>query len=357
MQQLRLILLPFGWIYALIVEGIKLCYRLGWLKRKRFEVATVVIGNLSTGGTGKTPHVEYILKHIAPFHNTTVLSRGYGRKSKGVYWVDAKKDDALQAGDEPLQMARKFEEVAVVLAEKRAEAIPLILSRLPQTQLLLLDDAMQHWPVRADSYIMLTSYQQPFFRDYPLPAGNLREFRCNYKRADILMVSKCPADLKESERQRLLQKLRPQKHQKVFFSYFKYGELYQYQQSQQRISWEELSEYSVFLLTGIANPKLLEERLHSKAAKFSSISYRDHYNYQQTDWNNIQKKYLKFKEKEEKTIFLTTEKDIVRLAPLLDKDTEIFIAPVEVEIAFGEAAAFQRAIIEVMYKKKGYPAS
>jgi tetraacyldisaccharide 4'-kinase len=356
-QKLRLILLPLGWVYALVVEGIKMTYRLGWQKRKRFEVATVVVGNLSTGGTGKTPHVEYILKHLSPFHEMTVLSRGYGRTSKGIHWVSVE-DSALEAGDEPLQIARKFEQVAVVLAEKRVAAVPEILSRLPQTQLLVLDDAMQHWPVLADSYIMISTYQKPFFQDFPLPAGNLREFRFNYKRADIILISKCPKEIKEDDRKHYLKRIKPLAHQKVFFSYFKYGELYQFQQSQERISWDQIEGYAVFLLTGLANPKPLEDRLRTKAAALKTIRYRDHHNYTNSDWAQIKKAYLKFREQQSADcIFVTTEKDVVRLAPLLDPDFSIFIAPVEVEIAFGEAAAFQRAIVEVMYKKKGYPAS
>ncbi len=355
MHKLRLLLLPFAWTYALVVEGIKWSYRLGWKKAQRSEVATIVVGNLSVGGTGKTPHVEYILRHLGAFHQFAVLSRGYGRSSKGILRVNIQ-NNAQEAGDEPLQLARKFEEVPVVLAEKRALAIPKILRWHPQTQCILLDDAMQHWALRADSYLMLSTYAQPFFRDFPLPAGNLREFRYNYKRADIIIISKCPEDIGVKERQQYLHWIRPYPHQKIFFSYFQYGDLYQFRQSQERISWKVLPNYAVFLVTGVANPKPLEQKLEQHCQVLKTVRYADHYNYKAEDWARIQKRFLRFKESmNTPAILVTTEKDAMRLELVTTDELELFLAPVEVEIAFGEAAALQRAIVEVLYKKKGYP--
>lgn len=353
-KTLRLILLPFSWLYGLIVEAIKFSYRQGWQTSRRFEVATIVVGNLSTGGTGKTPHVEYVVAHLKHYHKLAVLSRGYGRKTKGFRNV-LPTDKANDSGDEPLQIAQKFPTVPVFVAEKRVEGILRIMRQQPQVQLVVLDDAMQHWPLRADCYMMLSTYEAPFFNDFVLPAGNLREFRFNYRRADIIIISKCPATISEADAQVFIQKLAPKPTQKVFFSYFKYGLPFCFNEPEKRLQWNELAEYHILMVTGIANPSPIVTELKSHNCSFELLSYVDHHRFELKDWHNIQKKLKSLETKTKKSLLLTTEKDATKLSAFIDDSVSLFVLAVEVEIAFGKAAFLQRALVEVMYKKKGYP--
>ena len=356
MKSLRLLLLPFGILYASVVEIIKYLYQAGWLRSKRSEIATIVIGNLSTGGTGKTPHAEYIINYLWKFHKIAVLSRGYGRKSKGFRAV-LPVDNAEETGDEPLQIAKKFPEVPVFVSEKRPEGIEKILKAKPETQLLILDDAMQHWPLRADSYIMLTTWQQPFFNDYPLPAGSLREFRNGYKRANIIIVSKCPKDISVQQKDEFLRYLNPLPKQKVFFSYFEYSNPYLFEKPDQSIALEQLDSRQVLLITGIAIPEVMEAALIQQGASLHKIRYADHHFYDNHDILYIFKKWKEISAKSENSIIITTEKDATRLSKLFPQNIPLYILPVNVEIAFDKAPELQRALVEVMYRKKGYPGS
>lgn len=351
---LRKLLLPFSWLYGIVVEGIKLTYRLGWKKSKRFEVPMVVVGNLSTGGTGKTPHVEYILKTVGNYYHISVLSRGYGRTTKGLRWVSPD-DKAIESGDEPLQIAQKYPNVPVVVAEKRAAAVPQILNRQPQTQLLLLDDAMQHWPISGDSYLMLSTYEQPFFTDFVLPAGNLREFRFNYKRANIILITKCPPNITPQQRRKFLHKLRPKRGQQVFFSYFKYGIPYAINDNKLLLSWELLNSYTILLISGIANPSNLIEEIKQYTTDITAMEYKDHHNYSRTDWDSIESCFHELQQAGKPALILSTEKDAVRLRPFYKQGIPLYIIPIEVEIAFNQGTDFQRSLIEVIYKKRGYP--
>jgi tetraacyldisaccharide 4'-kinase len=356
MNRLRLLLLPLSLLYGTVVEVIKYLYKSGWLKSKRSEKAVIVLGNLSVGGTGKTPHAEYIINYLWKFHRIAVLSRGYGRKSRGFRMVLAA-DAVEEVGDEPLQIANKFPEVPVFVSEKRPEGIEKILKAKPETQLLILDDAMQHWPLRADSYIMLTTWQQPFFNDYPLPAGNLREFRKGYKRADIIIVSKCPKDISEKQKDEFLRNLNPLPKQKVFFSYFEYSNPYLFEKPDQSMGLEQLDSRQVLLLTGIANPEVMEAALIQQGASIHKIRYADHHRFDHEDVQLILKKWKEISAKSENSIIITTEKDATRLSKLFPSEIPLYVLPVNVEIAFNKAPELQRALVEVMYKKKGYPGS
>ncbi len=354
MNYLRLLLLPLGWLYGLIVEAIKYSYRIGWQKARRFEAATIVIGNLSVGGTGKTPHVEYVVNHLGKYHPVSVLSRGYSRKTKGFRKVNIN-DRADQSGDEPLQIARKFPNIPVYVCEKRASAIDIIIQKQMQTQMIVLDDAMQHWPLKADCYIMLSTWEKPFFKDFPLPAGNLREFRFNYKRADIIIISKCPVDLTPTAAENYMRVIKPSSKQKVFFSHFKYGDLYLSLDPAQKIPLEHLEGRKILLVTGIANPEIMEKELIGRGCELECLRYSDHYIFSDKDWRKILNKWKEISEKFSNALFLTTEKDATRLTPFLSDEIQLYVLPVEVEIAFGKASELQRSLVEVMYKKKGYP--
>jgi tetraacyldisaccharide 4'-kinase len=223
--------------------------------------------------------------------------------------------------------------------------------------MLVLDDAMQHWPVRADSYIMLTTWQQPFFSDYPLPAGNLREFRNGYKRADIIIVSKCSPDISFEESNAFLKKIKPLPAQKVFFSFFRYSDPYLYSAPERTMPLEQLDSRKVLLITGIANPEIMEKELINCGASLLRMRYPDHHRFSEEDFRKIIKKWKEISVKSENCILITTEKDATRLDGLVNGSIPLYVLPVKVDIAFGKAPELQRALIEVMYKKKGYPTS
>jgi len=350
LKYLRLLLLPLGWCYGLIVEGIKWSYRMGLKKAQRFSIPTIVVGNLSTGGTGKTPHVEYLLEVLSSHYQLAVLSRGYGRKTKGFKWVQTD-DLAIDVGDEPLQIRQKFPAIPVVVAEKRARAIPKIIKELSQTELLLLDDAMQHWPVLADTYILLTAYQDPFYKDYILPAGNLREFRHNYKRAEIIIVTKCPKSLSIQERQQFINKLQPRKGQAVFFSSIRYQTPYALRNQQHILPWELLNDYQILLITGIAKPNSLVTEVQSYAKHIELLRFPDHHTYTPSNWKQIEQQLEKMQQKGKVLIF-TTEKDAERLRVVATVTAPIFIVPISIEIAFQQADKLQQLLTLMIKHKK-----
>ena len=193
------------------------------LKSKSFDVPIVAIGNLSVGGTGKTPHIEYFIRLFQKKKKIAVVSRGYGRKTRGFFYVE-KNSLAANVGDEPLQIKRHFPEITVAVCEKRTVAIRNLMEATEKPQLILLDDAFQHRAVRANCYVLLTTYQQRFTNDFVLPYGRLRESRKGYRRADVIIVTKCPLSISKKEKQVIVAEIAPFSHQKVFFSFLKYGD-------------------------------------------------------------------------------------------------------------------------------------
>ncbi|RME96755.1 MAG: tetraacyldisaccharide 4'-kinase, partial [Bacteroidetes bacterium] len=217
----RILLAPFSLLYGLAVSLRNAFYRAGLLKSMRFSVPVISVGNLSVGGAGKTPHIEYLIRLLREHIQVATLSRGYSRKTRGFLTVE-RQHNAEQVGDEPLQFKRKFPDIGVYVAEDRAFAIPQIMAAQPDTQLILLDDAFQHRAVLPGLNILLTEYDNLFTRDYLLPAGRLREWRSAYERADVIVVSKCPPDLTQTDARRIRVEINPLPHQKIFFSYYAY---------------------------------------------------------------------------------------------------------------------------------------
>ncbi|HKL04098.1 MAG TPA: tetraacyldisaccharide 4'-kinase, partial [Cryomorphaceae bacterium] len=207
MKKIRLIFLPFSWIYALIVWLRNKLYDWGVFQSSRVSVKTIVIGNLALGGTGKTPHIEYVLKLLND-QNIAVLSRGYGRKTKGTVFANSDAT-AETVGDEPLQIALKFPHIPVVVDEDRLRGIESIRQKFPQTQAIVLDDALQHRKLKGGLNILLTTFSNPFFRDRYLPAGNLRDHKIRARQSDAILVTKCPINISESTIQSFNKRLLP----------------------------------------------------------------------------------------------------------------------------------------------------
>lgn len=339
----KLLLAPVSLLYGMGVGFRNWAYRRGILRGISFSVPVISVGNLSVGGAGKTPHIEYLIRLLDPYLNIATLSRGYRRKTRGFLVVEPTMT-VEEAGDEPLQYARKFPDVLVTVAEERAFAIPEIVGRRPDTQLVLLDDAFQHRAVKPGLNVLLTQYALPFTRDYLLPSGRLREWRSGYARADVIVVSKCPPDLDRAAADALTEELDPLPHQRVFFSYYRYATPYYLLDHRYRLRMEE--GIDILLLSAIANTDYLIEHLRTSARTVRSLEYADHHYFSGPDMANLKKRFEELEGKHRAIV--TTEKDATRLAVhhefIAAERLPVFVLPVEVNFHFGEGEVFDELV-------------
>lgn len=329
------ILLPLAWLYGLGVRLRNMLFDAGILKSKSYDMLVISVGNLTVGGTGKTPHTEYLIRLLSGQHRVAVLSRGYKRKSKGFVLADAK-TPMEQIGDEPYQMKRKFgDEVRVAVDKDRCHGIEQLTlpSMQPPVDVVILDDAYQHRYVKPGLNILLMDYHRLTYYDKLLPAGRLREPCSSIKRADIIIVSKCPLYITPMDMRGIEQSLKVEKWQHLFFSTFRYGDLYPLFSAKKKkgITMEELKSYKspILLVSGIASPKQLEYDL-AKINTFSTCSFSDHHQFTERDIKTIESQY-------KGGIIITTEKDATRLLALgakafrTDIAKAIYVLPVEVD--------------------------
>ncbi|TRZ41498.1 tetraacyldisaccharide 4'-kinase [Robertkochia solimangrovi] len=305
MRILRKLLLPFSWLYGIVVFIRNLMYDSGWLKSMSYDFPVICIGNLSVGGTGKSPMTEYVIRLLSPKFKIAVLSRGYKRLSDGFVMAS----DAIgvkDLGDEPYQYHRKFKDIAVAVDADRQNGINELRERT-SAEVIILDDAFQHRKVKAGLNILLTVYGDIYKDDHLLPAGNLRDNKSQSKRADIIIVTKCPIELPIEAQKDVSKRLALEEGQRLYFSTITYEEhIYG---SNSKMSLEELKNEEVTLVTGIANPGPLLHFLKSRDISFEHLSYPDHHNFSPMEIKFLQKKHF----------VLTTEKDFVRLEDELDK--------------------------------------
>lgn len=299
----------------------------GIIEQKSHSVKIISVGNIRVGGTGKTPFVEYLIKALSPYFNLAILSRGYGRKTKGFIHLQPH-HSASEVGDEPLLIYKRNPNTLVAVCEERNKGVENILKNSPKTNLIILDDAYQHRYINRDINILLTEYNRPFFKDRVIPYGRLREYRKGYKRASYIVVTKCPP-LNEKQKQNFVFKLKPLQHQKIFFSNIVYKLPYHIKNKENQIN---LSDYKVLLLTGIANNQHIVEYLNSITQVVDTITFSDHHNFTEKDKIQIKNRYNRFSESN--TILLTTEKDAMRLQ---DFETDIYVLPIDIEVhQYGE---------------------
>lgn len=306
-----------------------LLFDIGLLRSKRFNVPVIGVGNLRTGGTGKTPHAEYLIRLLKDQYRVALLSRGYKRKSKG-FKVAGADSGINDIGDEPLQMHKKFPDIVVAVHEKRTKGIKLILKQFPDVDVIILDDAFQHRYVTPGLNFLLTGYYNPFFNDFLLPVGNLREAKCRAKRADALIVTKTPSVLSPLDRRFFLKKLEKHKLEPVFFSTFRYLGLKPLTSSINTTPPKRIK--SIFLLTGIANTTALEEYLKTKSKELHVYKYRDHHQFTAKNLKALRSHFDKTISYSK--IVVTTEKDAMRLQhpKLLEQlaGLPVYYLPVEV---------------------------
>jgi tetraacyldisaccharide 4'-kinase len=344
MKLLRLLLFPFSILYGIGVLLRNLAYDFGLLKSIRFQLPVISVGNLAVGGSGKSPMTEYLINLLKWNFTLAMVSRGYGRKTTGFRFVD-ENDTVEKSGDEPLQIKRKFEGITVVVCESRVEAIEQIEW---ENDLIILDDAFQHRAVNPGLSILLFEYSSFQKFQFLLPAGNLREPMLQKKRADIVVVTKCPQTLDEPQRQNIASTLNLNVNQSLFFSYLKYGKLKSVYEDRISRTMNSLNNAStIILLSGIANPKPLIDVLHGSEAKLIHHEYPDHHNFTE---KNIAKLVREISELEEgDNLIITTEKDAQRLNSNKFKNQlkgiPVFYLPVEADFNEPEKTSFNNLII------------
>ncbi len=301
MKRLRFLLYPFSILYNAITGLRNLCFNKRWMPSVSFDTSVIAVGNLSTGGTGKTPMIEYLVDQHKN-KSIAVLSRGYGRKTNGYIEVNESHTADL-VGDEPLQLKQKFKNhLTVAVCEDRVAGIHKLLEKR-DFEYIFLDDAFQHRHVKAQHYILLTSYQEPYYADYLLPAGNLRESRGGARRADSIVVTKCPPDLTSKEMTAIENKINPLPTQQVYFSSIEYASFAH--NEDQSINIDELMDKKILAITGIAKPQYFVEFL-KQYGPVSHMKFADHYEYKKADFKNMSGYDL----------LITTEKDFVKLSRL-----------------------------------------
>lgn len=340
LRTLRILLFPFSLIYGLIVIVRNFLFDRKVIKCVSFDLPVIAVGNLSAGGTGKSPMVEYLLKILKNKYKIATLSRGYKRKTTG-YLLAGAQTNASEIGDEPMQFHRKFPEVAVAVGEERIVAIPQLLQERPEIEVIILDDAFQHRSVKPGFNILLTEYRKLFTRDFFLPTGDLRDSPSSYKRADTIVVTKSPINLSLEEKEVIKKELNPLPHQKIFFTVIDYGRPYHI------LNKEETTinvTDEVLLVCGIANPEPFKNYVSAESKSCSLLSFPDHHAFTNNDIKEIKKKFYAIDSKQK--LIITTEKDAVRLLEY-EKEWEAipaFVIPVQHKFLFGEGMQFDNIV-------------
>src|SRR5205814_7348383 len=305
----RILFLPFAIIYWFIIWLRNFFYDKNIFRSASFGLPIICVGNLSLGGTGKSPMVEFLVEHLKNKFRIATLSRGYKRKTSG-YALANENATALDIGDEPMLFHLKFPDVPVAVGEERLVAIPQLLHDRPETQAIILDDAFQHRAINAGLNILLTDYNNLFTRDFYLPTGDLRDVKSSYKRAHVIVVTKCKPFLTENERNKIIEEIKPLATQHIFFAANLYPAPYHIIRHHETVSLPPDAE--ILLVTGIANPQPLKDLVMDHSETYYMLHYPDHHIFTIDDWKDIKKRFDKIDS--EKKIILTTEKDAVRLS-------------------------------------------
>ncbi len=334
MQLLRYLFFPFTPIYYIVTWVRNKLYDKGIKSSKSYDLPLICVGNLSAGGTGKSPMIEYLVRLLKQDYKVVTLSRGYGRQTKG-YILGDHTATALTLGDEPFQFYSKYgKDIMVSVSEDRQKGITQLLDSPLKPEVILLDDAYQHRKVSAGLTILLSTYSNLYTNDWVLPLGNLREPRKGAKRAQLIVITKCPIDLSDKEKEVIKNKIKPNTNQELFFSSISYPK--SGIGINDSIPLESLSGFT--LVTGIANANPLVNFLKSKGLKFNHIEYKDHYRFTEKD-------VIQFNKKE---VIVTTEKDYSRLKVFDSLKNNLYYIPIEIII--NEKEKFDKLVKEFVIK-------
>jgi tetraacyldisaccharide 4'-kinase len=325
----RILLFPFSWLYYLITQIRNSLYDRGIKPSVKFDLPVICVGNLVVGGSGKTPMIEHLVRLLQSNYNVATLSRGYGRTTKGIRIADDG-DNASTIGDEPYQFYSKFgSRITVAVGEERALAIPTILQERPETQIILLDDGFQHRRVQPGFSILLTDYNRPFYDDFLLPSGRLRESRGNARRADVIVVTKCPQEISADEMITIEKCIRNYAEKPVFFTSIRYGNVTPF------LTHETTPSQDVVLITGISNARPLVHYTSHNFNLVKHLKFDDHHNYTTDDIDTI----VNLSKGNDNLSYITTEKDKVKLdVPSFSeklKGLSMFYMPIEIDFVKG----------------------
>lgn len=335
---MKIFWMPLAWLYHLVLFFRHLSYDTGLISSRAYAFPVICVGNLSLGGTGKTPHIEYLIRLLKPAWRIATLSRGYGRITRG--YLEATPDlTASEIGDEPRQFASKFPDISVAVDERRVRGIQKLRKKTSPPEIVLLDDAFQHRKVKAGLNLLLTDYHQLYSDDFLFPAGQLRDTKSSAKRAQAIIVTKTPAIFSPFLEENLRSRLKPKHDQLLFFSYIKYGGFVPVSSKEKNCLTKNPS--SILLVTGIANAYPLKEHLGTRCNELVEISYPDHHAYTEKDFLKISNAFGAILGKNK--LIVTTEKDAMRF-----KDSPYFrilenlpLCYVPIEVAFHQNKGIQ----------------
>ena len=344
-------LLPLSCFYGLAVKFRNALFSMGILKSRAFDVPVIAVGNITAGGSGKTPHVEYLIRLLKDTFHTAVLSRGYKRRSKG--FVQATTSTAMpEIGDEPYQMKQKYPDITVAVDKNRCHGIDMLVENDKSIDVILLDDAFQHRYVKPGINILLVDYHRLIIYDELLPAGRLREPLSGKDRADIVIVTKCPKNLKPMEYRVVTNAMNLYPYQRLFFTSIDYGALQSlFPEAPKAAALSKLSNHHVMLLTGIASPRQMTHDLKPLIPQLTPLTFSDHHDFKKKDVERINATFASLPEPK---LIITTEKDATRLSATegLSKEVRnaLYALPIKVCFLQEQADMFNHQIIDYVHK-------
>ena len=348
---LQVLLFPVSLCYGMVMQVRNLLFDMHILPSMTFDRPVISVGNLTYGGTGKTPHIEYLIRLLSPGKFIATLSRGYGRQSDG-FILASKRSNVKYIGDEPMQFQKKFENIKVAVDEKRSRGIRILLERFPELKVILLDDAFQHRYVKPGLSILLTDYHRIYPEDTILPSGTLREFRTGARRADIIIVTKTPKIFSPITRRRIMEELKPDSRQRVYFSFIKYIEPVPVSDPLNLTLPPKLT--NILLFTGIANDYPLREHLERMCSELIVMKFADHHPYTVKNIEQIIRTFRNLPT--QKKIVVTTEKDVMRLkTPELSaylKNLPLFCVPMQIDFHGTDKEKFDNEILQYVEKNQ-----
>lgn len=331
----RKLLYPFSILYGSIISLRNFAYDKGWKSSSSYDIPIISVGNLSLGGAGKSPMVEHLVSFLREDYKVGVLSRGYKRKTKGYLQVTSQ-SIAEEVGDEPLQFKQKFPDISVSVCEDRRYGIDQLKKHV---ELIILDDAFQHRKVKAAWNILLTPFDDLFIDDCVLPAGNLREVKSGMKRAQMIVVTKCPEKVPYAKLQEIQYKMNLQPHQSIYFSRIKYAPTLH--SKNETLAVDFLNDKKFTLVTGIANPKPLVAFLENQNFNFTHKKFPDHHHFSEKEIELLKQEAL----------VITTEKDYVRLREKLNKSA-LYYLPITTQFLNGQENNFREQVLKAMERHR-----
>ena len=341
---IHFLLFPLSFIYGIITSTRNLLFDFGFFKEQTYPIPIICIGNLSAGGVGKTPHTQYICDLLKIKYKVAVLSRGYGRKTSNLQIVEIT-SEASKVGDEPLQLKQNNPECLVMVENNRNKGVQHILQNFPKTEIILLDDGYQHRWIKAGFNILVTTFSTPYYDDFLMPFGRLRESKRGVTRANVVIFSKSPENTNPTLKKGMLEKLQLFSHQSAYFSVIKY---HKFKSISNNTEIDNIDTYSITLVSGISNANPLLEYLKDNGHNINHLEYSDHHNYSIHDIDNILAEHRA--EESTKKLILTSEKDATKLRHFSQhfKDVNFYYIPIEIKIDNSEK--FKNQILDYVEK-------